>query len=264
MAKYLLSAPQSHNVVVIARSAQPLQKLKEQYGKQVEVLNGDLSDFSLAQTAVALAIRSFGRLDGMILNHGLLGQVNKVSEAEPEQWRQGFDINFFSLVAFVGHIVIHLFLPSMQQESTTNTTYKVKAALSALRASKGKVIFTSSGAAVKGYPGWALYGATKAAMNHFALSLGAEEPNVTSISIRPGMVDTDMQRELREDHVTNLDSEIHSHFTGVYLDGQLLRPEQPGHVMARLVLNAPNDLSGRFLSYVVALDCSSLNYADII
>ena len=127
---------------------------------------------------------------------------------------------------------------------------QAKAALPALRKSQGKIIFTSSGAAVTGYRGWALYGATKAAMNHFAMSLGAEEPDVTSVSIRPGMVNTEMQRELREDHATNLDAEMHSKFTGVHKDGKLLEPEQPGHVMAKLVLDAPKEISGHFYSYV--------------
>lgn len=111
-------------------------------------------------------------------------------------------------------------------------------------------MFTSSGAAVTAYRGWALYAATKAAMNNFAMSLGAEEPDVTSVSIRPGMVDTEMQRELREVHGTALDAEMHSKFTGVHKDGKLLRPDQPGHVMAKLVLDAPKELSGRFYSYV--------------
>lgn len=98
-------------------------------------------------------------------------------------------------------------------------------------------------------------------MNHLALSLASEEPDVTSVSIRPGMVDTDMQRELREDHATSLDAEMHSKFTTVHKDGKLLKPEQPGHVMAKLVLDAPKDLSGLFLSYVLRLrlqkDCAN-------
>lgn len=100
-AKYLLASPQAHNVVVVARSPEPLQNLKAQYNKQVEVLNGDLGDFSLAQKAVDLAVKSFGRLDGMILNHGVLGQVGKIAQADLQDWKDGFDINFISLVAFV-------------------------------------------------------------------------------------------------------------------------------------------------------------------
>ncbi|GMF76260.1 unnamed protein product [Aspergillus oryzae] len=194
---------------------EPLQKLKEQYNKQVEVLNGDLADLSIGQKAVDLALKSFGRLDGMVLNHGVLGQVGKIAQADPEQWKHGFDI---------------------------------KAGLPALRETKGKLVFTSSGAAVSAYRGWGLYGATKAAMNHLALSLGEEEPDVTTISIRPGMVDTEMQRELREDHATTLEPQVHSKFTTVHKEGKLLKPEQPGHVMAKLVLDGPKELSGKFLS----------------
>ncbi|KAK5807529.1 hypothetical protein VI817_001787 [Penicillium citrinum] len=236
IAEYLLSAPQSHNVVVVARSAEPLQKLKEKYTKQVEVVNGDLADFSLAQKAVDAAVSTFGGLDGMVLNHGILGQVGKIEIGNTDEWRQAFDVNFFSLLAFCLHLL-------------TKYSVQAKAALPPLRKSKGKIIFTSSGAAVSGYPGWGVYGATKAAMNHFALTLGAEEPDVTSISIRPGMVDTNMQRELREDHATNMTPEMHAKFTGVHADGKLLRVEQPSHVMAKLVLDAPKQLSGKFLSW---------------
>ncbi|KAG9562385.1 hypothetical protein KCU77_g4629, partial [Aureobasidium melanogenum] len=31
--------------------------------------------------------------------------------------------------------------------------------------------------------------------------------------------------------------------------GSLLKPEQPGHVMAKLALDAPKDLNGKFLSW---------------
>jgi NADP-dependent 3-hydroxy acid dehydrogenase YdfG len=37
----------------------------------------------------------------LVLNHGLLGQVGKISEADPQQWKETFDVNFISLVAFV-------------------------------------------------------------------------------------------------------------------------------------------------------------------
>ncbi|KAJ5916053.1 short-chain dehydrogenase [Penicillium tannophilum] len=225
IAKFLLAAPQCYNVIVIARSFEPLQKLKEQYTKQVEVLNGDLAELTLGQRAVDLALKSFGRLDGLVLNHGVLGQVGKIAEADPEQWKQGFDVNFISLVAFI------------------------KAGLPALRQSKGRIIFTSSAAAVSAFRGWGLYGASKAAMNHLAMSLGEEEPDVTSVSIQPGLVDTEMQREIREDLATTLDPQFHAIFTTVHKEGELLKPEQPGHVIAKLVIDAPNALTGKFLSW---------------
>jgi NADP-dependent 3-hydroxy acid dehydrogenase YdfG len=45
MAHYLLKG--SHKVVAVARSAEPLETLKKQYQGQVEILAGDLSDFSV-------------------------------------------------------------------------------------------------------------------------------------------------------------------------------------------------------------------------
>ncbi|PYH44098.1 SDR family oxidoreductase [Aspergillus saccharolyticus JOP 1030-1] len=224
-AKYLLAAPHSHNVVVLARSAEPLQQLKDQYPQQVAVLSGDLADLSLGQQAVDLALSSFGGLDGLVLNHGWLGQVAPIAEADPAQWQQGFAVNFFSGVAFV------------------------KAALPTLRQSHGRIIFTSSAAGVKPIPAWGLYGASKAAMNHLARTLGEEEPAVTTVSIDPGLVDTEMQREIREDLATAMESQLHSFFTSAHKAGGLSKPEQPGHVIAKLVVGAPKELSGRFIEW---------------
>ena len=45
IAQYLLRA--SHKLVLVARSAEPLQKLKAEYPGQVEYISADLSDFSV-------------------------------------------------------------------------------------------------------------------------------------------------------------------------------------------------------------------------
>ena len=79
------------------------------------------------------------------------------------------------------------------------------------------------------------------------MTLATEEPEITSISLRPGVVDTDMQREIREKHHQAMDAHDAAKFAGLKSDGKLLRPEQPGHVMARLSLSAPNSLSGKFI-----------------
>ena len=123
----------------------------------------------------------------------------------------------------------------------------MKAALPALRSSKGRIILTSSGAAVTGYAGWGPYGSSKAAMNHLALTLAAEEPDVTTIALRPGVVDTQMQDSIRELHLGTMAKKDAEKFASLKKEGGLLRPEQPGNVMARLALEAPPQLSGAFL-----------------
>lgn len=84
-------------------------------------------------------------------------------------------------------------------------------------------------------------------MNHLALTLKHEEPLITTIAIRPGVVDTAMQVAIREEHSTDMDEQEAQRFKGLHSEGQLLRPEQPGNVMSRLVVNAPPELSGKVL-----------------
>jgi NAD(P)-dependent dehydrogenase (short-subunit alcohol dehydrogenase family) len=108
-------------------------------------------------------------------------------------------------------------------------------------------VFTSSGAALNAYSSWGAYGASKAAMNHIAKTLRSEEPDIVAVAIRPGTVDTDMQRSLRDEYAEVMDPEDTAKFVNLKMNGQLLHPDQPGNVMARLALNAPTRLSGQFL-----------------
>lgn len=88
------------------------------------------------------------------------------SERSQDAVRAHFDINFFSLL----------------------TT--IQAALPHLRTSNGSIVLVSSGAAERGYSAWGPYCAGKAAMNSLARTLGTEEDAVTTVAIRPGVVDT--------------------------------------------------------------------------
>lgn len=69
---------------------------------------------------------------------------------------------------------------------------KIKSSLPHIRSTSGRIILTSSGAATGAYSTWGAYGSSKAAINHLALTLEAEEPLVTALAIRPGVVDTDV------------------------------------------------------------------------
>lgn len=61
-----------------------------------------------------------------------------------------------------------------------------------------RIAHLSSGAGRKAYPGWSVYGASKAALDHHALCVQAEnQENVRIASIAPGVVDTEMQRSIR-------------------------------------------------------------------
>ena len=85
----------------MARSKEPLESLRHEYPGQVEILVGDLSDFSLGQKAVNLATSTWDRLDGLIINHGVLDPVKRIADSDAEEWSKAFDINVFSGLAMV-------------------------------------------------------------------------------------------------------------------------------------------------------------------
>lgn len=58
-----------------------------------------------------------------------------------------------------------------------------------------------------------------------------------------------MQQAIREVHSANMKEEDAAKFHELHKEGQLLKPEQPGHVIAKLSLEAPKELSGKFLSW---------------
>ncbi|KAI4100140.1 MAG: hypothetical protein L6R37_005655 [Teloschistes peruensis] len=226
LSTFLLQKPQSAKLVVVARSKQPLEELATQYpADQVQVLAGDLNDFSLAKKAVDLAVSKWGKLDGMVLNHGVLGPVDRIANNDPQDWRSCFDVNLFSSIAFV------------------------TAALPHLRESKGRIVFTSSGAASKHFTGWGAYGCSKAAVEHLAMELPVEEPDIIAVSVKPGVVDTEMMRQVRIDHASTQDAKDVELFNNLHKKGVLLQPHQPGNVLARLALGCPQELSGKNLTW---------------
>lgn len=184
-----------------------------------------MTDERVAGQAVALALSRWGRLDALVVNHGSLEPVGKVGEGSVEGWRRGFEVNVFSAVGLI------------------------QAALPSLRISNGIILLTSSGASITPYQAWGPYGASKAVLNHLAATLAVEEPAVTTVSIRPGVVDTEMQREIREVHHERMSEGDRGKFKGLKEQGALLRPEQPGRVIARLAVGARREFSGRFLSW---------------
>ncbi|KAL8769807.1 MAG: hypothetical protein Q9194_005337 [Teloschistes cf. exilis] len=249
LSTFLLQKPQSAKLVVVARSKQPLEELATQYpADQVQVLAGDLNDFSLAKKAVDLAVSKWGKLDGMVLNHGVLGPVDRIANNDPQDWRSCFDVNLFSSIAFVsGRFAFHSIL--CETFFGADTSVKVTAALPHLRESKGRIVFTSSGAASKHFTGWGAYGCSKAAVEHLAMELPVEEPDIIAVSVKPGVVDTEMMRQVRIDHASTQDAKDVELFNNLHKKGVLLQPHQPGNVLARLALGCPQELSGKNLTW---------------
>jgi NAD(P)-dependent dehydrogenase (short-subunit alcohol dehydrogenase family) len=69
-----------------------------------------------------------------------------------------------------------------------------QALLPALRTGSGVLLSISSDAAVEHYEGWGGYAASKAALDHLTLTLGAEQPWLTAYAVDPGDMRTAMHQ----------------------------------------------------------------------
>lgn len=108
-------------------------------------------------------------------------------------------------------------------------------------------------------------------MNSLARTLANEEPNLTTIAVRPGVVDTQMQSYLRQhglsqSHSVSRPSRVSlklfhipgpkemkpeelDRFLSLHASQQLLSPSAPAKVIAELSIKIPKHLSGEFLSW---------------
>jgi NAD(P)-dependent dehydrogenase (short-subunit alcohol dehydrogenase family) len=173
---------------------------------------------------VELAVKSFGRLDGLVINHSVL-DPKKLADVTPENFKYVYDVNVFSCFAVA------------------------KAGLIELRKTKGSIVWVSSGAANKPYTAWGTYGSSKAAINHLSAHFATEEQDITSITIAPGRVNTEMQAVLRAQGKDTMAKAQYDTFVEAFEQGTLLKPEQPGNVIAGFVAEPSKELSGKSLKY---------------
>lgn len=220
-------AEPSSKIVAIARSEKILTSLQEKYGEEkFQFVSGDVTDSETSKAAVELLVSKFGKLDSVILNAGALDPVESIANLNVADWKRLFDINFFSILDLTHQALPHL------------------------RKTNGSVIMVSSGASTKSTFGWALYGASKLLLNHFCLSLALEEPEISTVSIAPGVVDTKMQEDIREVFGTNMTKDGLARFIELKEKGELLDPKVPATIYANLALKGiPKELNGVYLRY---------------
>lgn len=215
-------------VVLNARSADALHALAEQAdpgGERSLVVPGDVGDEAACRELVDATVARFGRLDGLINNAGVLQPIAPFGAEQPAAWRQNIAVNLLGPYTLIHHALPHL------------------------RASRGRVVNVSSGAAASPVPGWSAYSVAKAAINMLTRALAEEVPPVTSLALRPGVVDTAMQATIREEGAAGMPAERHQRFVHYHRRGELLPPELPGRALATLALYAPHEWSGDFLPW---------------
>lgn len=110
-----------------------------------------------------------------------------------------------------------------------------------------RVLQLSSGAGRKAYPGWSVYGATKAALDAHASAAALDaSPGLRIVSLAPGVIATDMQAEIRA--IAPERFPLKPRFVDLARDRGLVDPIEAG---------------GRLVDYLLAADFGRVPMADL-
>jgi len=170
-------ATQGYGLIIAARGEPGLRAAAGELasaGVPVVSIPGDVREAGLRHQ-LRMAAERWGRLDLLVNNASELGDspLQPLVLASHETARRVFEVNTLAPVALV------------------------QATLPLLIRSRGLVVNITSDAAVGGYPGWGVYGASKAALDLVSKTLAAElrDEGVAVVSVDPGDMRTTMHQD---------------------------------------------------------------------
>ncbi len=158
-------------VTIVGRRLELLQEVAREYPDKISFVSADVGKIQDRQKIVAEAK---GTLDLLVHNAAVLGPVGPILDQSPEDWKSHMATNVEGPL-----FLTQALLPNLVENS--------------------RVVNISSGAAHQGIPGWGMYCTSKAALFMLGQLLKDElaQRNIWFGSVRPGIVDTPMQAEIR-------------------------------------------------------------------
>ena len=215
-------------VVLVARSKDGLDQVAhhvEQLGGSVLAIPADVADPRACQNIVDTTLERYKKIDALVNNAGVISPLADIMHADIQQWRYALEVNLLG------------------------PFYLTRFALPSLVETQGRIVNISSGASRTPIPSASAYCASKAGLTHFNRVLAEEVPDITAIAVRPGVVDTPMQTQIRNEGSGVMNPTQYTYYTALKTKGHLEPPEIPARSVAWLALHAPHDMSGDFRNY---------------
>ena len=216
------------NVTLVARTESDLESIASKVrnsGGKTMVIAADVADPEKCRIIVENTVARFKKISGLVNNAGILTPMETVALAKANEWQNNIEVNLLGPV------------------------FMSMAAIPELRRNHGRIINVSSGAAQHVIEAASAYCSAKAGLNQFTRVLAAEEPELTAVAVRPGVVDTHMQALLRTMGPQKMPLEQAKYYLDLKTRGQLEPAMIPARSIAWMVLHAPHQWSGSFMSY---------------
>ena len=183
-------ARDGHNVLLnynkSDKQAKNLQEVLREEGILIEIFKADVSKKNEVKEMVKFALEKWGKIDVLINNAGI-AKLQMFQDVTENDWNEIIDTNLKS--AFY-----------MSQEVVPNMIHN----------KEGKIINISSVWGMVGASCESIYSISKAGIDAMTKSLAKElgPSNIKVNSIAPGIIDTEMNKNLTEDDIKELKDEI--------------------------------------------------------
>lgn len=170
-------------VVIVDLDEEKAHSLAERLasnGHPAKVVIADITHSDTPEKCVQTALENFGRLDGLVNNAGV-GLTKKAGEIKDEEFFELFNVDFMAAFRFT------------------------KAALPALRERSGAIVNIGSIHARLSAQKYALYAATKAALEAFTRGVAVDYgiDGVRANSVHPGLIESPQNEALLANLVPN-------------------------------------------------------------
>lgn len=202
----LITIARSHDAALAQQAAKA--------GCQLQQVQADLSDPVAAGDSAAKIMASLpqGAMRYLLINNA--GTVDPIKQAA--------DLTDASAIAAAFNL---------------NVTSLIALSSAFLRATQGaadrRILNISSGAGRNPMPGWGVYCATKAAVDHYSQVVHAENHGVRIVSLAPGVIDTNMQKQIRGSDAASFPNV--ERFAQMHEQGQLSSPAAVAEKILRYI-----------------------------
>lgn len=179
------------NVALVARSTTEIAEIAGEIGDKAIAISCDVSRYDEVLRAVEVTTETFGAIDVLINNAGVVNPIGHLQDTDPDSWGKTIDINVKGVM-----YGLHTVMPQM------------------IARGGGTIINISSGAAHGPVEGWSAYCSSKAAVYMLtrAADKEARDKGIRVLGLSPGTVATEMQREIKAsgiNPVSQLDWSVH-------------------------------------------------------
>ncbi|KJR43663.1 short-chain dehydrogenase/reductase SDR [Candidatus Magnetoovum chiemensis] len=186
-------------------------------------LNIDISKGDSISVIVNETIKNFGKIDILMNNAAIALPVKPLKDFNLSQFNSTMDINLTAAFSLSCACLPHM-----------------------IKQGSGKIINVTSGLAMMAMPLFGAYSVSKAALLHFTkiLALELKPFNIQVNGLDPGMIDTKMQDDVRQQGPAVLGKEMYEELSALKKKHLLRSPQEPARLAVFLASAQSDNLTG--------------------